>query len=344
MGEPKTRHRRDCRIALPRGDRRGLARRRGPAGRGADRQGADKRGRAVPDRASRQRPRQGARATDGASRAASTRCCMNTGCRARRGCCCSASPRRCSASPMPRPQDRLIAGTIGSGDWARHLGRSDSLLVNASTWGLMLTGRIVDWGESSDADLGSFVQRLIARSGEPVIRQALRQAMRILGRQFVLGETIARGARQWRGGSGARLSLLLRHAGRGGAHRRGRSAPRRALPRGGRGHRGVGGRSQGADRGGAASPPRAVGQALGAASALSAFARGAAPGRAGSAALGAGASHARGVAPAHDRCRGGRQARPLARAARAALRPIRRCRGGTDLGLRCRPTASGRCR
>ena len=92
--------------------------------------------------------------------------------------------------PDAATADRLIAGTIGSGDWARHLGHSDSLLVNASTFGLMLTGRIVDWGESRDSDLGGFVQRLIARSGEPVIRQALRQAMRILGRQFVLGETI----------------------------------------------------------------------------------------------------------------------------------------------------------
>jgi RHH-type proline utilization regulon transcriptional repressor/proline dehydrogenase/delta 1-pyrroline-5-carboxylate dehydrogenase len=86
--------------------------------------------------------------------------------------------------------DRLIAGTIGSGDWGRHLGHSDSLLVNASTWGLMLTGRIVDWGENKRSDTAGLVQRMIARSGEPVIRQALRQAMRILGRQFVLGQTI----------------------------------------------------------------------------------------------------------------------------------------------------------
>ena len=92
--------------------------------------------------------------------------------------------------PDAATADRLIAGTIGTGDWARHLGHSDSVLVNASTWGLMLTGHIVDWGESQDSDLGSFVQRLIARSGEPLIRQALRQAMRILGRQFVLGTTI----------------------------------------------------------------------------------------------------------------------------------------------------------
>jgi RHH-type transcriptional regulator, proline utilization regulon repressor / proline dehydrogenase / delta 1-pyrroline-5-carboxylate dehydrogenase len=86
--------------------------------------------------------------------------------------------------------DRLIAGTIGSGDWARHLGQSDSVLVNASTWGLMLTGHLVDWGEDDGTDLGTRVQRLLARSGEPVVRQALRHAMRILGDQFVLGQTI----------------------------------------------------------------------------------------------------------------------------------------------------------
>jgi RHH-type transcriptional regulator, proline utilization regulon repressor / proline dehydrogenase / delta 1-pyrroline-5-carboxylate dehydrogenase len=92
--------------------------------------------------------------------------------------------------PDAATADRLIAGTISGGDWARHLGHSNSLFVNASTWGLMLTGRILDRRGSEGEDLGSMVQRLIARSGEPVIRQALRQAMRILGRQFVLGQSI----------------------------------------------------------------------------------------------------------------------------------------------------------
>jgi len=92
--------------------------------------------------------------------------------------------------PDAATADRLIAGTIGTGDWAPHLGHSESVLVNASTWGLMLTGHMVDWGDGGGRDPGSLVQRLIARSGEPVIRQALRQAMRILGNQFVLGETI----------------------------------------------------------------------------------------------------------------------------------------------------------
>jgi RHH-type proline utilization regulon transcriptional repressor/proline dehydrogenase/delta 1-pyrroline-5-carboxylate dehydrogenase len=92
--------------------------------------------------------------------------------------------------PDAATADRLIAGTIGSGDWSRHLGHSDSILVNASTWGLMLTGHIIDWSAKQPSDLGGLVQRLIARSGEPVIRQALRQAMRILGKQFVIGESI----------------------------------------------------------------------------------------------------------------------------------------------------------
>jgi len=92
--------------------------------------------------------------------------------------------------PDAATADRLIAGTVGTGDWSRHLGHSDSLLVNASTWGLMLTGRMIDWSEQRQTDFAGMVQRLIARSGERVIRQALRQAMRILGNQFVLGETI----------------------------------------------------------------------------------------------------------------------------------------------------------
>ena len=92
--------------------------------------------------------------------------------------------------PDAATADRLIAGTVGSGDWARHLGQSDSWLVNASTFALMLTGRMVDWGEERGRDVASHAQRLIARSGEPMIRQALRQAMRILGSQFLLGQTI----------------------------------------------------------------------------------------------------------------------------------------------------------
>ncbi len=86
--------------------------------------------------------------------------------------------------------DALIDERVGSGDWERHLGHSDSLLVNASTYGLMLTGRIVRLGRSSGSGPGAVLKRLVARSGEPVIRQAMRQAVRVLGDQFVLGRTI----------------------------------------------------------------------------------------------------------------------------------------------------------
>ncbi len=92
--------------------------------------------------------------------------------------------------PDKATQDALIAEKIGEGQWAKHLGASDSLFVNASTFGLMLTGTVVKLGSSKRPGPTSLLKRLVARSGEPVIRQALRQAMRILGDNFVLGRTI----------------------------------------------------------------------------------------------------------------------------------------------------------
>jgi RHH-type transcriptional regulator, proline utilization regulon repressor / proline dehydrogenase / delta 1-pyrroline-5-carboxylate dehydrogenase len=85
--------------------------------------------------------------------------------------------------------DRLIADKLGSADWQAHLGKSESLFVNASTWALLLTGRIVRPAELDEAPV-SFFSRLVERVGEPVVRAALRQAMKILGSQFVMGETI----------------------------------------------------------------------------------------------------------------------------------------------------------
>jgi RHH-type transcriptional regulator, proline utilization regulon repressor / proline dehydrogenase / delta 1-pyrroline-5-carboxylate dehydrogenase len=92
--------------------------------------------------------------------------------------------------PDAETADRLIAEKIAAGHWDRHLGHSDSLFVNASTWGLMLTGRIVRLRDAKGSDPLNAVKRLVARSGEPVIRQAVRHAVRILGDQFVLGRTI----------------------------------------------------------------------------------------------------------------------------------------------------------
>ncbi|MES2343035.1 MAG: bifunctional proline dehydrogenase/L-glutamate gamma-semialdehyde dehydrogenase PutA [Pseudomonadota bacterium] len=93
-------------------------------------------------------------------------------------------------TPDEGTRDRLIAEKIASADWASHLGRSDSLLVNASTWSLMLTGMLIDPDEEARADLPGFIRRLAGRLGEPVIRQAVGAAVRIMGEQFVLGRTI----------------------------------------------------------------------------------------------------------------------------------------------------------
>ncbi len=87
--------------------------------------------------------------------------------------------------------DRLIADKIAIGQWSDYLGEADSLFVNASTWGLMLTGRLVRASEVEIRDPATFLQRLVARLGEPVVRTAFRQAMRIMGRQFVMGRDIA---------------------------------------------------------------------------------------------------------------------------------------------------------
>ncbi len=93
-------------------------------------------------------------------------------------------------TPDDATRDALIAEKIGSADWAGHLGQSDSLFVNASTWGLMLTGRLVDVDDEARRDAAGFVRRLAGRLGEPVIRAAVGQAIRIMGEQFVLGRNI----------------------------------------------------------------------------------------------------------------------------------------------------------
>ncbi len=85
---------------------------------------------------------------------------------------------------------RLIRDKLGDADWEKHLGQSDSVLVNASTWGLMLTGRLVNLNDLTRADVPGAFKRLVGRVGEPVIRLAVRQAMRIMGHQFVMGRTI----------------------------------------------------------------------------------------------------------------------------------------------------------
>ncbi|OGB20564.1 MAG: trifunctional transcriptional regulator/proline dehydrogenase/L-glutamate gamma-semialdehyde dehydrogenase [Burkholderiales bacterium RIFCSPLOWO2_02_FULL_57_36] len=90
--------------------------------------------------------------------------------------------------PDRETANRLIADKIGNGDWQRHLGGSPSLFVNAATWGLVVTGKLVE--SSSERGLGSAVTRLIAKGGEPLVRKGMDLAMRMLGNQFVIGQTI----------------------------------------------------------------------------------------------------------------------------------------------------------
>ncbi len=90
--------------------------------------------------------------------------------------------------PDHQTADRLIADKISKGDWSKHLGESPSLFVNAATWGLLVTGKLVT--TNSEQGLGSALTRLIARGGEPLIRKGVDLAMRMLGNQFVTGQTI----------------------------------------------------------------------------------------------------------------------------------------------------------
>src|SRR5262249_28720569 len=85
--------------------------------------------------------------------------------------------------------DRLIRDNLGGADWARHLGQSSSIFVDASTWALMLTGRLLS-DNPEERDFTTVLRRLVARLSEPVLRQAVTAAMRVLGHQFVMGRTI----------------------------------------------------------------------------------------------------------------------------------------------------------
>ncbi len=91
--------------------------------------------------------------------------------------------------PDRATRDALIRDKISTGDWQAHLGRSPSLFVNAATWGLVVTGRLTAAG--GEAGLAASLTGLIGRGGEPVIRRAIDRAMRMMGEQFVTGQTIA---------------------------------------------------------------------------------------------------------------------------------------------------------
>ncbi len=85
----------------------------------------------------------------------------------------------------------LIADKIAPGDWGAHIGKSGTRLVNASTWALLLTGRVTGYDDEKDSSFFAFLGKITNRLGEPVIRKAVGQAMKIMGGEFVLGENIA---------------------------------------------------------------------------------------------------------------------------------------------------------
>ncbi|SHE30600.1 trifunctional transcriptional regulator/proline dehydrogenase/L-glutamate gamma-semialdehyde dehydrogenase [Acidocella aminolytica] len=90
--------------------------------------------------------------------------------------------------PDADTRDALIRDKISEGDWKAHLGGKRSLFVNAATWGLVVTGKLTS--TVNDRSLSAALTRLIARCGEPVIRHGVDLAMRMMGEQFVMGQTI----------------------------------------------------------------------------------------------------------------------------------------------------------
>ncbi|MCG6118129.1 MAG: bifunctional proline dehydrogenase/L-glutamate gamma-semialdehyde dehydrogenase PutA [Aquimonas sp.] len=106
--------------------------------------------------------------------------------------------------PDSETADRLIRDKLGEADWGKHVGQSDSVFVNASTWGLMLTGRMVGLAEETRSNFTGALKRLVGRAGEPVVRLAVRQAMKIMGHQFVMGRTIEEALKRSKKGENAR--------------------------------------------------------------------------------------------------------------------------------------------
>ncbi|MFK8051750.1 MAG: bifunctional proline dehydrogenase/L-glutamate gamma-semialdehyde dehydrogenase PutA [Woeseiaceae bacterium] len=86
--------------------------------------------------------------------------------------------------------DQLIADKLSMANWSEHVGTSDSMFVNASTWGLMLTGRVLRLDDQVQGNPVGTFDKLVSRAGEPVVRAAMRSAMKIMGHQFVMGRDI----------------------------------------------------------------------------------------------------------------------------------------------------------
>jgi RHH-type proline utilization regulon transcriptional repressor/proline dehydrogenase/delta 1-pyrroline-5-carboxylate dehydrogenase len=92
--------------------------------------------------------------------------------------------------PDAHTADELIADKLSGPDWSEKLGRSDSSFVNAATFSLLLTGKVMENAQDRSDNWKAALGRAVGRLGEPVVRTAVREAMKILGRNFVFGRTI----------------------------------------------------------------------------------------------------------------------------------------------------------
>ncbi len=92
--------------------------------------------------------------------------------------------------PDSETADALIRDTFEGRNWGSYTGSNDSWLVNLSSWGLLLTGKVMDFGQDAQNSILRVLKNLVAKTGEPIIREALKKAMKLIGGQFVLGETV----------------------------------------------------------------------------------------------------------------------------------------------------------
>ena len=98
--------------------------------------------------------------------------------------------------PDADSSDSLIKDKLKDKDWASHIGKSDSLFVNASSWGLLLTGKFVGLNKNVNDNPKDYISKLVTKTGEPVLRKAMMTAMQIMGKQFVLAESIEDGVKE----------------------------------------------------------------------------------------------------------------------------------------------------
>jgi len=92
--------------------------------------------------------------------------------------------------PDSATADRLIRDKIGGADWDKHIGKGSDLFVNASTWALMLTGKVIKDVDEEKASAANIAGKMVSTLGEPLVRKAILHSMKIMGKQFVMGKNI----------------------------------------------------------------------------------------------------------------------------------------------------------